>query len=104
DKARKIGDGEIYLFDCGGEVLDGTKDVNRVTVSGAPTEEMCLRYTQLLKGHIALCRQRFPLGVTGAQLDGLARQFLWAGGLDFDHGVGHGVGHYLSVHEGPQSI
>jgi Xaa-Pro aminopeptidase len=104
DKARKIGDGEIYLFDCGGQFLDGTTDVTRVTVSGAPTEEMRLRYTQVLKGHIALCRQRFPLGVTGAQLDSLARQFLWAGGLDFDHGVGHGVGHYLSVHEGPQSI
>ena len=103
-KARAIGTDEIYLIDSGGQFLDGTTDVTRVTVSGEPTEEMRLRYTQVLKGHIALCRQRFPRGVTGAQLDSLARQFLWADGMDFDHGVGHGVGHYLSVHEGPQSI
>jgi Xaa-Pro aminopeptidase len=104
ERARPIGENEIYLVDSGGQFLDGTTDVTRVTVTGTPSVEMRLRYTQVLKGHVALCRQRFPQGVNGAQIDGLARQFLWSAGVDFDHGTGHGVGHYLSVHEGPQSI
>ena len=62
------------------------------------------RFTRVLKGHIAIARAVFPKGTNGAQIDGFARQFLWAAGLDFDHGVGHGVGSYLSVHEGPQRI
>ncbi len=102
--ARTLGKDEIYLVDSGGQYLDGTTDITRVAVTGQPSDEMRLRYTQVLKGHVALCRQRFPRGVSGAQLDGLSRQFLWGDGVDFDHGTGHGVGHYLSVHEGPQSI
>jgi Xaa-Pro aminopeptidase len=102
--ARRIGKDEIYLCDSGGHYADGTTDVTRVTVAGVPTPEMRLRYTQVLRGHIALLRQRFPVGLDGAQLDPLARQFLWHDGVDFAHGTGHGVGHYLSVHEGPASI
>ncbi|WP_235919200.1 aminopeptidase P family protein [Aureimonas psammosilenae] len=94
----------IYLVDSGAQYLDGTTDITRVTVTGKATDEMRRRYTQVLKGHIAVSRARFPAGVTGAQIDTLARQFLWASGTDFDHGTGHGVGCYLSVHEGPQSI
>src|SRR6201999_637848 len=62
------------------------------------------RFTRVLKGHIAIARAVFPDGATGAQLDSFARQYLWAAGVDFDHGTGHGVGSYLSVHEGPQGI
>ena len=102
--ARTFAEGDIYLVDSGGQYLDGTTDVTRVTVFGVPTAEMRRRYTQVLKGHVALSRARFPRGVNGAQLEPFARQFLWADGVDFDHGVGHGVGAYLSVHEGPQSI
>ncbi len=102
--AGVIRDGDIYLTDSGGQYLDGTTDITRVTVAGAPTEEMKLRYTQVLRGHLALLRQRFPQGIDGAQLDSIARQPLWQEGVDFDHGTGHGIGHYLSVHEGPQSI
>lgn len=104
DSAEVIKDGSIYLTDSGGHYLDGTTDITRVTVAGTPTTEMKMRYTQVLKGHIALLRQRFPEGVDGAQLDSIARQPLWQVGVDFDHGTGHGVGHFLSVHEGPQSI
>jgi len=96
--------GNLYLVDSGGQYLDGTTDITRVTVVGTPTSEMCRRYTQVLKGHIALSRAQFPFGTTGSQLDPFARQFLWQTGVDFDHGTGHGVGCYLSVHEGPQSI
>ncbi len=104
ETSRHIGKNEIYLIDSGGQYLDGTTDITRVTINGKPTTEHKLRYTQVLKGLVALCRQRFPQGITGAQLDSLARQFLWNDGIDYDHGTGHGVGHYLSVHEGPQSI
>ena len=71
---------------------------------GQPTMEMCDRFTRVLRGHIAIARAVFPDGTSGAQLDSLARQFLWQGGIDFDHGTGHGVGSYLSVHEGPARI
>ena len=71
---------------------------------GAPTDEMRDRFTRVLKGHIAIARAVFPQGVSGAQLDSFAHQALWQAGLDFDHGTGHGVGSYLSVHEGPQRI
>jgi Xaa-Pro aminopeptidase len=101
---RKINTGEIYLIDSGGQYLDGTTDVTRTIVIGAPTAEMKDRFTRVLKGHIALARARFPEGTTGVQLDTLARQSLWDAGLDYDHGTGHGVGAYLSVHEGPQNI
>jgi len=104
DSAEVIRDGDIYLTDSGGQYFDGTTDITRVTIAGTPTPEMKMRYTQVLKGHIALLRQRFPEGVDGAQLDSIARQPLWQAGVDFDHGTGHGIGHFLSVHEGPQSL
>lgn len=102
--ARRLGRDEIFLVDSGAQYLDGTTDITRVLVTGTPTPEMRRRYTQVLKGHIAVSRARFPEGVSGAQIDTLARQYLWASGVDFDHGTGHGVGCYLSVHEGPQSL
>ncbi len=94
----------IYLVDSGGQYRDGTTDVTRTLVIGTPTPEMKDRYTRVLKGHIALARQLFPVGTRGSQLDALARQHLWQAGLDYSHGTGHGVGSYLSVHEGPQRI
>ncbi len=94
----------IYLVDSGGQYRDGTTDVTRTLVVGTPTAEMKDRFTRVLKGHIALARQLFPAGTRGSQLDVLARQHLWQAGLDYAHGTGHGVGSYLSVHEGPQRI
>lgn len=94
----------LYLVDSGGQYLDGTTDVTRVVAIGNPTQEQRTRYTQVLKGHIALTLIRFPEGTCGMQLDVLARQFLWNEGLDYAHGTGHGVGSYLCVHEGPQRI
>jgi Xaa-Pro aminopeptidase len=102
--ARRLAAGNLYLVDSGGQYLDGTTDITRVTVIGEPSAEHRRRYTQVLKGHIALSRAQFPAGTTGSQLDPFARQFLWHDGVDFDHGTGHGVGCYLSVHEGPHSI
>ncbi|WP_373486678.1 aminopeptidase P family protein [Blastomonas sp.] len=94
----------LYLVDSGGQYLDGTTDVTRTIAIGTPTDEMKRRFTQVLKGHIALATIRFPKGTTGGQLDALARQFLWADGVDYAHGTGHGVGSFLAVHEGPQRI
>lgn len=96
--------GELYLIDSGGQYPDGTTDVTRTIAVGAVSPEFRQHYTRVLKGHIALAQARFPQGTTGAQLDVLARQFLWEDGLDYDHGTGHGVGAFLSVHEGPQGI
>lgn len=101
---RTWNDGELLLLDSGGQYLGGTTDVTRVLVKGTPTAEMKDRYTRVLKGHIALATAQFPKGTTGAHLDTLARQFLWEIGCDYDHGTGHGIGAYLCVHEGPQSI
>ena len=101
---RKIEDNSIFLVDSGGQYLDGTTDVTRAVAIGMPTAEMRDRFTRVLKGHIQLAMARFPEGVSGPQLDVLARMPLWQAGLDFDHGTGHGVGSYLSVHEGPQGI
>lgn len=101
---RRLGIGELFLVDSGGQYLDGTTDVTRTIAIGAPSIEARMRFTLVLKGHIALARARFPEGTTGAQLDTLARLPLWQAGLDFDHGTGHGVGSFLSVHEGPQRI
>ncbi len=101
---KPIESGEIYLVDSGGQYLDGTTDVTRTVGFSAITPEQRMRFTLVLKGHIALATARFPKGTTGSQLDPLARQFLWQAGLDFDHGTGHGVGSYLGVHEGPQRI
>lgn len=100
---RKIGKG-IFLIDSGGQYEDGTTDITRTVAVGRPTAEMRDRFTRVLKGHIAIARAVFPKGATGAQIDALARLPLWRAGLDFDHGTGHGVGSYLSVHEGPQRI
>ena len=94
----------LYLVDSGGQYLDGTTDITRTVVVGEPSEEHRRMFTLVLKGHIALARAVFPRGTTGTQLDILARQFLWSDGLDYDHGTGHGVGTFLSVHEGPQRI
>ena len=92
------------LIDSGAQYEDGTTDVTRTIAIGEPTAEMRDRFTRVLRGHIAIARAVFPDGTTGAQLDTLARQFLWQAGIDFDHGTGHGVGSYLSVHEGPARI
>ncbi len=94
----------LYLVDSGGQYLDGTTDITRTVAIGEPTEEHRDRYTRVLQGHIALATAKFPKGTTGSQLDVLARAPLWAIGLDYDHGTGHGVGSYLGVHEGPQRI
>jgi Xaa-Pro aminopeptidase len=94
----------LLLIDSGAQYEDGTTDVTRTIAIGEPTAEMRDRFTRVLRGHIAIARAVFPDGTTGAQIDTLARQFLWQAGIDFDHGTGHGVGSYLSVHEGPARI
>jgi Xaa-Pro aminopeptidase len=104
ESERRLGPGELYLVDSGGQYLDGTTDVTRTLAVGAAAAEMRERFTRVLKGHIAIATARFPKGTTGSQLDTLARVALWRAGLDFDHGTGHGVGSYLGVHEGPQRI
>ena len=104
ESSRAIECDSIYLVDSGGQYRDGTTDVTRTLVVGTPTAEMRDRFTRVLKGHIALAQAVFPAGTRGVQLDALARQHLWAAGLDYNHGTGHGVGSYLSVHEGPQRI
>jgi Xaa-Pro aminopeptidase len=99
----RIGRG-VYLVDSGAQYLDGTTDVTRTVVVGKASKQLREHFTRVLKGHIAIARAVFPKGVSGAQLDAFARRSLWEAGLDFDHGTGHGVGAYLSVHEGPQRI
>lgn len=94
----------LYLVDSGGQYLTGTTDITRTIALGKPTEEQKDRYTRVLKGHIAFATATFPEGTTGIQLDVLARQFLWEVGCNYAHGTGHGVGSYLSVHEGPQGV
>jgi Xaa-Pro aminopeptidase len=101
---RVLERGNLYLIDSGGQYPDGTTDITRTVLIGEASAEMKTRFTLVLKGHIALSMIRFPEGTTGSALDAFARQPLWMAGLDFDHGTGHGVGSYLSVHEGPQRI
>ncbi|MEA2938638.1 MAG: Xaa-Pro aminopeptidase, partial [Alphaproteobacteria bacterium] len=101
---RPITPGELFLVDSGAQYQDGTTDITRTIAIGEPTAEMRERFTRVLKGHIAIARAVFPDGTTGAQLDSFARAPLWEAGLDFDHGTGHGVGSYLSVHEGPARL
>jgi Xaa-Pro aminopeptidase len=101
---RRIEPDMLYLIDSGGQYLDGTTDITRTIAIGRPTAEQRDRFTRVLKGHIAIATARIPVGTTGSQIDALARLPLWEAGLDFDHGTGHGVGYYLSVHEGPQRI
>jgi Xaa-Pro aminopeptidase len=100
---RKVGRG-LFLIDSGAQYEDGTTDITRTVAVGKLAREPRDRFTRVLKGHIAVARAVFPKGTTGAQIDALARQPLWRAGLDFDHGTGHGIGSYLSVHEGPQRI
>jgi Xaa-Pro aminopeptidase len=101
---RAIDRDSFFLLDSGAQYLDGTTDVTRTLAIGTPSDEMKRTYTLVLKGHIAIATATFPVGTTGGQLDTLARLPLWQAGLDYDHGTGHGVGAYLSVHEGPQGI
>jgi Xaa-Pro aminopeptidase len=101
---RKLATGSLYLVDSGGQYVDGTTDITRTVVIGEPTDEMRDRFTRVLKGHIAVATAVFPKGVRGSQLDSFARRPLWEVGLDYAHGTGHGVGSFLSVHEGPQRI
>ena len=101
---RRLKPGELLLLDSGAQYLEGTTDITRTVAIGQPSPEMRERFTLVLKGHIAIATARFPTGTRGIDLDPFARRALWAHGLDYDHGTGHGVGSYLSVHEGPQSI
>ena len=103
---RPIRANEAYLIDSGAQYPDGTTDITRTVWTGpdAPPDELRDRFTRVLKGHIALATTLFPQGVAGPHLDALARRALWQAGLDYDHGTGHGVGSYLSVHEGPASL
>ena len=94
----------LYLLDSGGQYRHGTTDVTRTVAIGQPTAEQRRHFTLVLRGHIALASAQFPNGTSGAQLDALARQPLWQAGLDFEHATGHGVGHFLNVHEGPHRI
>lgn len=94
----------MFLLDSGGQYLDGTTDITRTVSLGNVTAQQKRDFTLVMKGHIALGTMIFPAGTRGAQLDALARQFLWKDGLSYLHGTGHGVGHFLNVHEGPQSI
>jgi len=96
--------GQLFLIDSGGQYKDGTTDITRVMPIGEATDEMRDRFTRVLKGHIGLATAVFPDGTLGGHLDSLARRPLWDVGLDYAHGTGHGVGAYLSVHEGPQRI
>ncbi len=104
DDCLPIKNNEIFLIDSGGQYQDGTTDITRTVIVGKPTDEMRDRFTRVLKGMINLSMIRFPDGTCGSQIDVLARAALWQAGLDFDHGTGHGVGSYLSVHEGPARI
>ena len=94
----------IYLIDSGGQYLDGTTDITRTLALGEPTKEQKDRFTRVLKGHIDLTLTSYPRGTQGIQLDTIARKPLWEKGLNYGHGTGHGVGAFLSVHEGPQGI
>jgi Xaa-Pro aminopeptidase len=104
ESSLPIEQGHLYLVDSGGQYEDGTTDVTRVIPVGEPTQEMRDRFTRVLKGHIAIATAVFPAGTTGGQIDAFARRPLWEVGCDYGHGTGHGVGAYLSVHEGPQRI
>jgi Xaa-Pro aminopeptidase len=102
--SRAVTSGEIYLIDSGGQYPDGTTDITRTVMIGQPTDEIRDRFTRVLKGMIGISTLRFPKGTNGAHIDAIARAALWKAGLDYDHGTGHGVGSYLSVHEGPARI
>lgn len=94
----------LLLIDSGAQYLDGTTDITRTTALGEPTEQMKKDFTRVLKGTISLAKSKFPTGTRGSQIDLLARKALWEAGINYLHGTGHGIGHCLNVHEGPQSI
>jgi len=104
ESSIEIGTDSLLLIDSGAQYLDGTTDITRTISLGTPTAGQKRDFTLVMKGHIALGSAIFPEGTRGDQLDALARQFLWKNGLSYLHGTGHGVGHFLNVHEGPQSI
>ncbi|WP_099826734.1 aminopeptidase P family protein [Oceaniglobus indicus] len=104
DSDRALAPGELMLVDSGGQYLDGTTDITRTIAIGTPDDEQRACFTRVLQGMIAISRARWPRGLAGRDLDALARFPLWTAGLDYDHGTGHGVGVFLSVHEGPQRI
>ncbi len=104
ETARTIAPDSLYLVDSGAQYRDGTTDITRTVAIGRASAEMRDRFTRVLKGHLAVAMARFPAGTSGAQIDPLARQWLWQAGLDFDHGTGHGIGSFLNVHEGPARI
>ena len=101
---RKLDRNSLFLIDSGAQYQDGTTDITRTIAIGKPTGDMRRHFTLVLKGHIAIATARFPKGTRGCDLDAFARRALWDAGLDYDHGTGHGVGSYLSVHEGPQGL
>jgi Xaa-Pro aminopeptidase len=101
---RRVRPGELFLVDSGAQYQDGTTDITRTVAIGDPSDDMRRHFTAVLKGHIGVATAHFPKGTRGIDLDPFARRALWAIGEDFDHGTGHGIGSYLSVHEGPQSI
>lgn len=104
ESASTLHPDNLLLVDSGAQYLDGTTDITRTISLGAPTAQQKRDFTLVMKGHIALATMIFPEGTRGAQLDAVARMFLWKNGLSYLHGTGHGVGHFLNVHEGPQSI
>ena len=101
---RILEQGQVFLVDSGGQYLDGTTDITRTIAIGKQKQSVCEAFTRVLKGMIAVSRLKFPQGTAGRDIDAFARAPLWAAGQDFPHGTGHGVGHFLTVHEGPQSI
>ncbi len=104
DSNAVLQNNSLYLIDSGGQYEDGTTDITRTIAIGSPPREAIEDFTLVLKGHIAIALARFPVGTRGVDLDSFARSALWQHGRDFAHGTGHGIGSYLSVHEGPQSI
>lgn len=105
DNCAEVKPQGMLLLDSGGQYLDGTTDITRtVWLGGRIPQQAKLDYTYVLKGHIALARARFPRGTRGNQLDALAKQYMWESGITYGHGTGHGVGHFLSCHEGPQNV
>ena len=101
---RTIKKGDVLLVDSGGQYLDGTTDITRTIAIGTQSKEVKDAFTRVLKGLIAISKLKFPCGISGRDIDAFARAPLWQIGQDYAHGTGHGVGHYLSVHEGPQRI
>lgn len=104
ESASVIHPNGLLLIDSGAQYLDGTTDITRTIALGTPTAQERCDFTLVMKGHIAMAKMIFPEGTNGAQIDVIARQYLWKNGLSYLHGTGHGVGHFLNVHEGPQKV